>query len=103
MVNTLKGKGVKIKINAKLYDLVFDFEAIKQIEDEFDDSIIRIQEQLPKLNVLVAMLYAGLKGYGGNLLSEDTVLPPISKLHELVQNALHIAYFGKLPSMTDEN
>ncbi len=90
--NPIKGE-VMIMISGKEYPLVFSFDAIAKIETEFNQTIMDAQVNLGRAEVLQKFLKASTSGaYSGPI--EVDVLPPLLICQQLVQRALHIAYFG---------
>ncbi len=95
MRNAIKGEGVEIEIGGKLYPLIFDMEAIAEVETKHDLTILEVQGKLPRVAVMADLLNAALVGYDGDL-SKDK-LPPLIETQMLIQKALTIAYYGNEP------
>lgn len=93
MPNPIKGE-VLIEISGEQFPLIFSFDAIAVIETEFDKSILKIQEDLSRIDTVYSLLSACLPAKFTKQQLAKEKLPPVLVLQGLIQKALYLAYFG---------
>lgn len=83
-----------IKIGGDDFPLIFSFDAIANVEAEFDKPILTVQEDMSRIETVYSLLVAALGGkFTKKQLTKES-LPPVLALQGLIQKALYLAYFG---------
>ena len=83
-----------IKISGESYPLIFNYDAIAQIESKYDAAILDVALDMSRIEKQFDFLVAAL---GGKFILEElkaAQIPPITDVVELLGQALNLAYFG---------
>ena len=91
--NPIKGS-VNIEISGKSYPLVFNYDAIAQIESKYDASILDVALDMSRIEKQFDFLVAALNGQFTIEELKAAKLPPFVEVVSAMQDALHMAYFG---------
>lgn len=97
MANAYKGEA-EFKIKDKVYNLVFNWNAIAEIQTHFGEDVISKVTILGEVkpSIIAAILAAGMKENHPEMTEEEIMKlsPPIHPAIRAIDDALSLAYFG---------
>ncbi len=103
MANKHKGE-VEIDLNGKKLALVYDWEAIETLVDQFGQDGMTDELRKPTPKKLSAFLLAGFKALHPEVTEQEIrkASPPVWPTVKTINSALSIAYFGPDGPPTDK-